>query len=142
MDAETRRQAVHISGILFIFLAQFIGNIICLYFFAITITLLLWSIHIQRVAHHSKSIIEKIEKRFREFALTFERRKIAIPFAGAIWYFFSCGLVFFIFPLDIASAACIILSVGDAVSNLVGRTIGKIKTIGEKTVEGSLGFFL
>jgi dolichol kinase len=142
MDLENRRQVIHLAGILFIFLAQFIGSIITLYFFIITLVLLFWSIHIQLEEKHSKNIVRRLEHKFRELAMKFERKHVKAPFTGAIWYFFSCGLVFLIFPLPIASAACIILAVGDAASTIVGKSFGKRTTIGTKTFEGSLAFLV
>jgi dolichol kinase len=142
MGVESRRQAVHLSGIIFVFLAQFIGSIITIYFFIIALVLLLWSAHIQIEERRSKSLIKRLEHRFREFAMRFERRNVMAPFTGAIWYFFSCGLTFLIFPLPVASAACMILSVGDAASTLVGKNVGRKKVIGKKTFEGFLAFFL
>jgi len=142
MNVESRRQAVHISGILFIFLAQFMGSIITLYFFIVTLVLLFWSIHIRLEEKYSSNIVKRLEYKFREFAMKFEREHAKTPFAGAIWYFFSCGLVFLIFPLPVASAACIILAVGDAASTVIGKSLGKRRTLGTKTFEGSLAFLI
>ncbi len=141
MRIEIRRQAVHLSGIIFIFLAQFIGNIIFAYFFIIALAFLLWSLHIQKIEKRSAHLLKRLEHKFRDFALGFEREE-AKPFSGAAWFFFSCGLTFLIFPLQVASAACMILAVGDAFSTLVGKTIGKRKIMGKKTLEGSIAFLL
>jgi dolichol kinase len=49
-------------------------------------------------------------------------------------------LVVWLFPLDIAMAAILILTFGDGVSTFVGKRFGKTKIIasGKKTWEGSL----
>ena len=71
----------------------------------------------------------------------FERKKDIkdFPFRGAI--FFGYGIAFPIVLLDapLACAVILILSVGDSVSTLVGRSFGKTR-IGDKSFEGFLGF--
>ena len=72
----------------------------------------------------------------------FERRKDIeeFPFKGAIYY--GLGIMFPIVLLstDYACAVIIILSVGDSVSNLVGRRYGRIRIL-DKSLEGSLAFY-
>jgi dolichol kinase len=72
----------------------------------------------------------------------FERRKDIreFPFKGAIFY--GYGIMFPIILLDTnyACAVIIILSVGDSVSNLVGRRFGRIRIL-DKSLEGTLAFF-
>ncbi len=73
----------------------------------------------------------------------FERKKDIerFPFKGAIFY--GLGIIFPITLLETkyAVAVILILSVGDSVSNLVGRTYGRIRIL-DKSLEGTLAFFL
>jgi dolichol kinase len=73
----------------------------------------------------------------------FERRKdiAEFPFRGAIMY--GLGVIFPIVLLDVqyGCAIILILSVGDAFSNLVGRKYGRHK-VGHRSLEGSVGFFI
>ncbi len=71
----------------------------------------------------------------------FERDKEIreFPFRGAIWY--GIGIIFPIalMPTNVACAIIAVLSIGDSVSTVIGKTCGKIK-IGMRTLEGSLAF--
>jgi len=73
----------------------------------------------------------------------FERRKdiVEFPFRGAIFY--GLGIIAPIVLLDRnhGCAVILVLSVGDAFSNLVGRRYGRVR-IGHRSIEGSAGFFV
>jgi len=73
----------------------------------------------------------------------FERRRDIenFPFKGAIFY--GLGIIFPIVLLDVglACAVILILSVGDAFSNLVGRKWGRHRVL-DKSIEGSIGFLV
>lgn len=73
----------------------------------------------------------------------FERKKDIerFPFKGAIFYGYGIIFPIVLLPTDYAVAAILVLSVGDSFSNLVGRRYGRHK-IGEKSIEGTLGFFV
>lgn len=141
MDAELPRQFVHLSGILFVILAQFTGNSIAFLFFLIAFVLLIWAWNIKTILKKSENIISRLEHGFRDIFMRLERSHVKTPFTGAIWFYLGCGIAFLLFPLPTASAACIILSVGDAFSTIIGKSIGKKKIFGKKTFEGSFAFF-
>jgi dolichol kinase len=73
----------------------------------------------------------------------FERRKDIkeFPFKGAIMYGLGIIAPIVLLRVNLACAVILILSVGDAFSNLVGRKYGRHK-VGHRSFEGSLGFFL
>lgn len=143
MKTELSRQMVHLSGLLFVILAQFVNKImISVYLFLIAITFLLYSICILREEKKIIRLFEKLESRLKEFAMGFERSHVKRPFIGAFWFFLACGLTFLIFPLNIASAAVTILAVGDSLSTLIGVKFGKHRIIGKKTIEGSIACFI
>ena len=78
----------------------------------------------------------------RKFMLKFERGNEKRPFTGAIWFYTGCFFSFILFPMPIASAACAILAIGDGLSTLVGKGIGRHKICGHKTLEGFIGFVI
>lgn len=71
----------------------------------------------------------------------FERpeHKEKFPYRGAATYGIGIAPAIYLLDLPIACAIIVILSVGDSVSNLIGRKFGKHK-VGHKSVEGFLGF--
>ncbi len=143
MKTELPRQLVHISGLLFIILAQFIGGLLtAFYFFVIAGTILLYSEYMKREQNRWLGIIDRFESKLRELAIKLERKEIERPFLCAFWFYAGCGLAFLIFPLNIASAACAMLAIGDASSTLVGMRFGKHRIMKNKTLEGSSAFFL
>jgi len=73
----------------------------------------------------------------------FERKKDlkSFPYKGAIFY--GIGIIFpiILLPVELACVVILILSVGDAMSTLIGKFHGKIR-IGEKSLEGTMSFIL
>ena len=136
---EVSRQLMHLSGILFVLLAQFLDkNIAAAYFFIIALTFLLYSMHFMREERRSRWRI--FDRGLRRVVSKVERP--GIPFKGAFWFYFSCGLTFLLFPHIIATAACIILAVSDSISTLVGKQFGRKRLAEGKTLEGAAAFFL
>ena len=133
MQKEILRQIVHLSGLLFVFLAQIFDKwISSAIFFGIFFIFIFYGEYI------------KIKKQpllgLRNLAFFFERKNTR-PFTGAIFFYLGCGLAFLIFPHNIASVSSAILAVGDSLSTIIGMNFGRHKTIGKKSVEGSLAFF-
>ena len=136
---ETRRKLVHISGLLFVVLAQFSGKwVAAFYFMFIAATLLIYSEHIKREHRRFNGFVKRFEENLRDAVMALERKDIPRPFVGAFWFFFGCGITFIIFPLGVASAACAMLAAGDGLSTIIGMRFGKHKIIGKKSFEGSL----
>jgi len=141
MKFELRRQMLHLSGIVFVIFAQFVGREAAIvYFFLIAVFFFLYSWYIRREEKRLENFLGRFESKFRDFTMQFER-KGANPFTGALFFYTGCTLAFVFFPFPVASAACAMLSVGDALSTLIGKKFGKRK-IGNKTFEGSLACFL
>ena len=140
---EISRQMIHLSGLVFVLFSFVIDkNMISICFFMIAFSLLFYSIFIRRQQNIIIEAIHKLETSFKYLVNKFERQRTRTPFIGAFWFYFSCGLVLLIFPIQIAVVSCSILAVSDSVSTLVGMSYGKRKIIGSKTMEGSLGFFI
>ncbi|MBI4175853.1 MAG: hypothetical protein HY518_01500 [Candidatus Aenigmarchaeota archaeon] len=135
---EHSRQLVHLSGVVFVLFAQAWGGpAAALYFLAGALFFLAYGGIVRKEARKLKAL----EGRLREFALSLERENVPRPFTGAFWFYFSCGLAFLAFPFQIASAACIMLAVGDSLSTLVGIRYGMHHLLADKTLEGSIAFF-
>ncbi|UCD07786.1 MAG: hypothetical protein JSW41_02350 [Candidatus Aenigmatarchaeota archaeon] len=142
MRYEISRQFVHLSGLFFVLLAQFIGNFTAsLLFFIIALVLFIYSEYVMR-SKRFLGFVEIVERRVRDVAFKLDRDGIKKPFMGAFWFYFGLGLTFLIFPLEIATVAGLILSVGDSLSTLIGLRYGEHKIFGRKSLEGSLVFFL
>jgi dolichol kinase len=140
MSNELPRQLVHLSGIVFIILAQFMRRETTILWFAlITFFFLLYSWYVRSQEKKLKNFIGRMESKFRDFTLKFER-KDANPFSGALFFYLGCTIAFLVFPFSIASAAGAMLAVGDSLSTLVGRKFGRHK-IGSKTLEGAFACF-
>ena len=143
MRREIPRQLVHLSGLIFIILAQFTGGlIVSLYCFFIAFTFLVYSEYVRSVESGLEKIMHRFESKIRGFVSSFEQRETARPFMGAFWFYLAFALALLIFPLNIASAACIILAVGDSLSTLIGKAWGRHKLLGEKSIEGALAFLI
>ena len=143
---EYKRQLIHISGFLFAILAQITGGLlISFYSFMIAAFFFIYSMYLRLEERRINAFlrrIEELEKKLRTmtFHVAREEERKASFFHGPFWFFLSYGLVFLIFPLPVASAAAVILAVGDAFSTLIGSRYGKRKISGEKTLEGSIAF--
>lgn len=140
---ELSRQFVHLSGaalVLFFWLfgQGFLGG---LYFIALSMVFLGYSVYIRKQKSLLIKMIENAETAIREKVLRLERDGPSWKFSGAFWLYFACGIVFLVFPLWIAVMSCLVVMVADAFSTIVGMK-GRRKVIGGKTAEGSIVFFL
>lgn len=70
-----------------------------------------------------------------------ELRKDQIHLNGATWITLSALLLIALFPKMIAITAFAMVSVSDTVAALVGKKFGRHR-YGEKSIEGSIGFFV
>ncbi len=142
MRTELSRQVVHLSGLLFVILAQFVDReVTIITFLTFTVFFFLYSWHVRSQGKKLSRFIHRMESRFRDFALGFEREDVRNPFTGAMLFYAGCTLSFLLFPLPVASAACAMLAVGDSLSTIVGIKFGRHK-IGRKSLEGSLACFI
>jgi dolichol kinase len=135
-DLEVRRQMFHLimgSAIATAvwFLKPIYGNLILLPLFS-ALALLLVLPKLAPAHPVSKRLLHH-----------FERKKDinTFPYKGA--FFYGVGIVFpiVLLPVELACMVILILSIGDAVSTLVGKFHGRIR-IGDKSVEGTLAFFV
>jgi len=133
---EFRRQILHILygfALLFFYHYNFIDNKILL---GMIIGGAITSLMVKR---------EKLSP-VKRFLSLFERDHHLKKFPGRGVLFFTIGtyLTLILFERNIAYASILILSVGDAVSNIVGRYYGKISTKlnPDKNIEGNIAGIL
>ena len=144
MRTELPRQLIHLSGLLFIILAQFIEKEITItYFLVIALFFLLYAEYVKREEKKWTNILNRMENKFRDLTLKFERKEhLKNPFRGAFWFYLSCAITLLIFPFSIASSACCMLAVGDSFSTLFGIKFGRHRITRNKSFEGSLACFI
>ena len=134
MNREVFRQLVHLSGLLFVFIAQFLDRwVSAMVFLGIGVFFFIYGEYVKRKEHGLFGL--------RKLAMMMERKESRL-FSGAFWFYIGCGISFLLFHHQIASAASAILAVGDSLSTIVGINFGRHKIIGKKSIEGSLTFFV
>ncbi len=141
MKYEISRQIIHLAGFIFILLAHVTGKFtMSMVFFLIALLFFIYSEFVRKDRGFSGTV-RMVESSVRGVAFRLDRQ-VKRPFLGAFWFCFGLGLTFLIFPIEIATAAGLILAVGDSLSTLVGMGYGRHKIVGNKTLEGSITFFL
>ena len=60
---------------------------------------------------------------------------------AATWYALAMVIGVYFFPQHAVEAGALVLGIGDPIASIVGKTWGKTKVWGEKSLEGSAGFF-
>ena len=133
---EFRRQILHILygfGLLFLYHFNVIDNRVLL---GMIIGGAITSLMVKR---EKLSPVRKVLKLFER-----EHHLERFPGRGVLFFTIGAFLTLVLFKRDVAFAGIMILSVGDAVSNIVGRHFGKIKTKlnPEKNIEGNLAGIL
>lgn len=142
MRREIIRQLVHLSGVGFVYLSQFFEqSFSALMFLLISISFLLYSLYIRRMASGKDRLLDRMEAAIRK-ATTSIDRDLPKPFVGPFWFFFGFFAAYAIFPLRIAMISCAILSVSDSLSTLAGRALGKKQYLPGKTPEGTVTFMI
>ena len=140
---EIGRQLVHLFGLVFILMSLLVDKLlISVYFFMIASFFLVYSYYVRREKTLLARLAERVENGFRDFANSFERETTRIPYSGAFWFYFSCGLTLLLFPVQTAVVACSILAVSDSLSTIMGSRFGTQRIVGNKTLERSTFFFI
>lgn len=134
MRKELLRQLIHASGVFIVILSYFFkpDALIIISIAVLVLVLILFQIHKK---HH-----------IFFFSYIFRRCTRQDDERGFIYFFIGIilTLIIFQFNMPIANAAILILLFGDSASTIIGRRWGKhiIPFQNEKTLEGSLAFFL
>lgn len=133
---EVRRQLFHLvlgSAIALAvwFLKPLFGSLILLPLAAAVVILLLLP-KLAPKLHASNHLLRHFERR---------RDIKRFPYKGAVFYGIGIFFPILLLQVELACLIIVILSVGDAMSTLVGKFHGKMK-VGDKTLEGTLAFFV
>ena len=132
---EFLRKILHIIVLVFPLLLLEFGKSICLpYFLVISILFILFDIF--RIKSSAVKIFYD-----RYFSIVTKKYEID-KLTSASYVFLSIMIVVFLFDEVSAAAALTIMILSDPVASLVGRVFGNLKLIGNKTLEGSLAFFI
>jgi len=136
MKTEIKRQLVHGAGSLNVIGLVTLGK-------EGMIALTILSIVIATILSSLRGISKSRLWLFIENFIMSHERKEEKPVMGLITFYTGMLLAIVLFPLQIAMLCIILLSVGDALSALVGKMIGKHKLPinNKKSWEGSLTFF-
>jgi len=144
MKRELARQIVHLSGVLFVLLSLYVTPwLVAAYSFAVAAGLAAYAAYFRMQKGRLMRMVERLEAPFRKALLFLERdEQPSPPFAGAFWFFLSMGACFIAFPAPLGQAAVWMLAVGDSMSTIIGKSVGKHRILGKKTAEGTLSVLL
>ncbi len=138
---ELRRQLAHMTGFLLVPGALIFGTLFAgIVSFIAGAIIFAYSLHVKR--RQESGLLWKMEKAVTRLFFFFERERPSWPFMGAFSLFFSSAIAFFLLPQNQALAAVSVVTLGDGLSTLVGYYFGKRKLVGNKTLEGTLAFFI
>jgi len=79
---------------------------------------------------------------FRHFFGELLRNHEEASLLGSTYLLIACLLTIHLFPKPVAVLALMFLILGDTMAAIVGKSIGRIRLIGGKTLEGSIACFL
>ena len=145
---EVRRQLVHLSGLIVVFVAFFLGNNLTGFLsilFAILIFFLSYYLEVRNEIRKKIPLrikkIEELEDRAYDLINSMVREKCEWRYMGAILFFLASGISLLLFPRKIAFISITVLAVGDSFSTIIGVHFGKHKTKinPPKSWEGTLG---
>lgn len=131
---ELLRQLIHASGVFIVVLSYFISPNSLILVAALVLLLVV--------------LLFELDKKYQIpfFSYIFRLCKRRDDERGFIYFFLGIilTLIIFKFNMPVANAAILILLFGDSASTIIGRRYGKIKIplSKDKTVEGSLAFFV
>lgn len=119
---EIRRKGLHgIFGLLVIYLLNYVilDRILATIIISVTLAVLLIGTTIMLIFPNNY---------FKKIYTLFDREQFIDTFPGksAVYYLFSLLITYIIFPLDVFSAAIIIMCVGDGIAALYGMHFGQI----------------
>jgi dolichol kinase len=140
MELETKRQFIHMSGVAFPFYVLYAGLAASISTFLFLVVAGLIISYGYKKGVRFPVISDIVDKTERADVVD------EFPGKGALTFFFGSLLTLLLFGSDIsvASAAIIILALGDSFSTLVGKRYGRHKIFYSplKSIEGTIGGFV
>ena len=89
-----------------------------------------------------RKLFPRLNKFYFKYLKWITKKKEKTGLTGTTSLLVSFLLTILFFEKNIAIFAMTFSVLGDAASSLIGKKFGKIKLIGKKTLEGSIGFFI
>ena len=132
---ELLRKSLHVVVIIFPLLLLEFGKVVCLPYFLI-IALSFIVLDISRLKF--KQVKKLYDKCFSIITKDYEQAKLT----SASYVFLSLLITTFLFNEPIAASGLIIMILADPMASLFGRVFGNFKLVGNKTIEGSIAFFI
>ena len=133
---EIFRKIIHLSSLCYPLFYFFTNDKILVLAVTGVIFLTVFLIDLLRIFNKS---INDIFCKYLKFTI---RENEKTGFTGSTY--FMCGTFFTIllFPKDIAIISLCVLVISDTCASVVGISVGRVKLIGKKSLEGTLAFFL
>lgn len=135
---ETRRQIIHMSGVILPFYIMLVGWKVSIFTFASAIIIGALIAEGYKRGVNMPILSKMID--IAERPETIEKN----PAKGALLFFIGSFISLLLFRLDIASASIMILALGDSFSTIIGKNCGRTEIFYNpaKSLEGSMaGFF-
>ena len=153
IDKETWRQLTHLSGVVVLAIAWFLGDDLTgILSIAFGVFLFFLSIYVKIKNKIRENLpneirikkLEEIEDSFHNLVNSLERERSEKNYIGAVIFFIASGVSLLIFPQKIAFISITVLAFGDSFSTIVGIHLGKHVTRinPPKTYEGTFGGLL
>jgi dolichol kinase len=127
---EIRRKGIHLIGLVVPLLYWAAGKFVTLCFIAFWMILFIAG----EVYRLRRGIPKEIEKVAAPMMRKHERRSMG----GHVFFALGLFIAVFLYERDIAIAISLIMVLADGAAAIVGKRFGRIRLIGEKTLEGTL----
>ncbi|MBI1908852.1 MAG: hypothetical protein HYS22_01615 [Deltaproteobacteria bacterium] len=135
---QWRRKLVHITlGLSFLWLFVYSGwprSVI----WGITGPFILWAFSLELIRHLNPRVNRWVFRVFGSIMREGENEKVN----AAVFYILSMGIVYFVFPVEVAMLALLFIAVGDPIAGIVGIHWGRHKISSSVSWEGSAACFL
>jgi dolichol kinase len=133
---EIFRKIIHLSSLCYPLFYLLTNDKLLVLVITGTIFLMVLSIDVLRIFNKN---VNDIFCKYLKFTIRENEKK---GFTGSTY--FMCGTFFTIllFPRDIAIVSLCVLVISDTCASVVGISIGRIKLVGNKSLEGTLAFFI
>lgn len=90
----------------------------------------------------TNEVVKKIFKPFAIFMRYIAKKEELRDFSGTTYSLMGCTIIVIIMPKAIGITAILFNIFGDLFATIVGKTIGKVKIVNNKTLEGSIACFV
>jgi dolichol kinase len=127
---EIRRKGIHLIGLVVPLLYWSAGKLVTLSFIAF------WTILF--IAGEIYRFRRGIPREIEEVAAPMMRERERSGVGGHVFFALGLFIAVFLYERDIAIAISLIMVLADGAAAIVGKSFGRVRLIGEKTLEGTL----